>query len=807
MPGYEKHEIEKKWQEWWKKEEIFKFDLNAPGKIYSIDNPPSFTSGTLHMGHALNHSWIDFMARYKRMRGYNILLPIGFDCHGLPTELKVAKEYGISPDDRQNFRKKCEEWTSYCIDKMLEQYKSLGYSADWEEYYETRSDEYKRAVQYSLLKFYEMGKLIREEYPALWCPRCKTALAKAEVGHVEQQGTLWYINLGVENSKEELQIATTRPEFMPACVAVMVHPGDKRYTRYVGEKAVLPYPEGRKVPIIADENVDTEFGTGVVYNCTFGDEEDVLWQRKHGLPTIQIIDDGGNMTKEAGKYAGMSAKEAQKAIAEDLKAGGYVEKEEPYFHSILCHTERSSCRAPVEFIPKKQWFIKVKESLPKVVKAAREMRWYPEYMEQRLVDWSESLTWDWIISRQRIYGTPVPFWYCEKCDEVIPPGADDLPVDPAKDTPPIKKCPKCGGRVIGTTDTCDCWVDSSISPLMVAHWLKPGEEKFFEKVYPTALRPQGYEIIRTWAFYSVFRCLELTGKKPFEDVVVNGMVAGPDGRKMSKSYGNVISPDEAIKKHGADALRQWALKASLGDDYPFAWKDLVYAEKFQKKYWNASYFASLHLKNYKPSKSGKLRPADRWILSRLNSVVKECTEALDKYEFGRALTAIQTFFWGDFCDNYLEICKHRLYNTKGSAREAAQYTLLEILLKSTLMLAPFIPHITEEVYHLYFKDSFGEKSVHLLKWPDYQESMIDENAEKMGEQLKAVIGAVRKFKSENKLPLNAEISRVSIFGAEALKGAEKDILETVKAKEIKFTKKRKGKLETELKGITLDATR
>lgn len=792
MPRYDPLEIEKKWQDYWENEEIYKFDKNAPGEIYAIDNPPSFTSGTLHMGHALNHSWIDFIARYRRMRGYNVLFPLGFDCHGLPTELKVERVYGISKHERDKFREKCEEWTTEAIAKMIEQYRRLGYSADMKnQYYETRMPWYKALVQYSLIEMFKKGLVYRSDHPVLWCPNCETALAKAEVGYVEKEGKLYYLKFDVEGGKE-IRIATTRPELIFSCVAIMVNPKDERYKDLIGKKAQIPLAN-REVPILAEEDVDMEFGTGAVYLCTYGDEFDVKWQKKHSLPVYISIDPKGRMTDIAGEFAGMKAEEAREKVAEKLKELGVLYKEEKYIHNVLSHTERSTCMHPIELLPIPQFLIKVTPFLEDIKKAAREMKWFPDHMERRLEDWADAMDWDWIISRQRVYGTPIPFWVCKDCGEIIPASEDQLLegkfVDPARDQPPVDKCPKCGSQNIeGSKDVCDCWVDSSITPLVVAHWKR--DDELFERAYPNYLRPQGTDIIRTWAFYTIFRDLILTGKPPFKHVVVNGMVAGPDGKKMDKSHGNVVPPEEVIDKYGADALRQWALEASLGEDYPFDWKKITYANKFQTKLWNASYFMGKHLEDFDPSYKpdpSRLRPSDRWILARLNSVIAYSTEMLDKYEFGKALNAIRDFFWAEVCDNYLEMAKPRLYGEDEEEKATARWVLYQLLYKITLMLAPFIPHITEEIHDLYLKKFTNAKSVHLLKWPEVDEEFVDSGIEEEGKLVMAVASAVRGFKTQNQMSQKEELSKVIIYNAPQLKHWERDLKETLKIKELEFS--------------------
>ncbi|MCK4327323.1 MAG: valine--tRNA ligase [Candidatus Diapherotrites archaeon] len=798
MPKYNPLEVEKKWQDKWLADGTYKFDIDAPGEVYAIDNPPSFTSGTLHMGHVLNHAWIDFMARYKRMRGYNVLFPLGYDCHGLPTELKVAKEFGISPGDRKKFREACEDWTTKAITQMNEQYKRIGYSCDWDEYYETRMPKYKALVQKSLLDFHKMGRVYREKHPVLWCTKCRTALAKAEVGHVEEQGKLWHLKFPLADGSGDVTFGTTRPELSVACNSFFVHEDDERYKSLVGKKVKLPYVD-REVEVLSDRNVDREFGTGVLYVCTFGDEMDIKRTKEHKLTVYEAIDDTGRMTEVAGKYAGMKVREAQAAIVEDFKKDGYLVKIEELPHSMLCHTERTSCKNPIEFLPKHQFFIKVTDKLRDIVEAAESMQWFPGYMEGRLVDWTKSLDWDWIISRQRVYGTPIPFWHCEKCDKLYAPNEKDLPIDTAVDSPPQEKC-ECGGALKGTSDVCDCWVDSSVTPLAVSKWL--WDPKYFEKAYPNYLRPQGYEIIRTWAFYTMFRCLLLTGQKPFKHVVVNGMVAGPDGRKMAKSYGNVVAPEPVLDNQGADAIRQWALMASLGEDYPFSDKEIIHGLKFQKKFWNASYFASQFLEG-EPKKPSTLRPSDKWILHKLNTLIKESTEALDNYEFYKALGSIRSFFWHDFCDYYLEIAKDRLYNATGDDKLAAQYAVYKVLMNSTLMLAPFVPHITEEVHELYLKKFTNGGSVHLMAWPEADESLIDLSLDAVGEGLTEIISAVRKFKTENQLALNSELSKVTVYKPELSILAD-DVREAVKAREVAFAE---GTGPIEARGFTLEVAK
>ncbi len=772
---YDPTVIEPKWQERWEEAEQYRFDPDADGQVYILDTPPPFTSGSLHMGHVLNHTWIDIAARYKRMRGYNVLLPQGFDCHGLPTELAV--EEVISKRDVAKFRSACVDWTSRCIDKMKEQFRRLGYSADWSREYRTMSPEYITKVQYSLLKFNESGLVYRKRHPIHYCWNCRTALAKAELGYNDEKGTLTHIQLKVD--KGHLTIATTRPELMCACVAVMVHPNDGRYDKYVGKTARLPLYD-RNVPIIADEDVDPKFGTGAVYVCTYGDEQDITWQQKYSLPIIIAIDQNGLMKEVAGRYGGMGISECQKRIIADLTAMGVIKRQEAIEHRVLVHSERSSCQKPVELIPIPQWFIRIKDRADDVIKAAKEMNWYPQYMFQRLVDWGELLDWDWVISRQRVFGTPIPFWYCENCDNVIAPKFIDLPVNPVIDKAPVDACPSCGSKKIkGSIDVCDCWVDSSITPLIACDWLGDG----FDKLYPTSIRPQGYEIIRTWLFYTIYRCLVLTGKPPFKDVLVNGMVQGEDGRKMSKSMGNAIEPDETIAEFGVDPIRQWAAGGTLGEDYSFELKEVVHSRRFLTKTWNIVRFCLSHDLDTTPYKP-EPNVIDRWILSKLNRLIMEVTADLNGYEF-KTIKKMRNFVWNELADNYIEMIKYRLYGDDPDAKVAAQHTLRTVINTMLLMLAPFIPHFAEEA-HSHCSNSRG--SIHLCKWPEADETLIDHDVEAYGDLIRDVTGAIRRYKAENGMPLNAEMERVEIYADDGLKHGIDDIKGTACAKNVDIVK-------------------
>ncbi len=788
---YDPKEVEPRIQKLWEGQKIFAFDRNSRKPVFSIDTPPPFTSGVPHMGHALWWTWNDLIARYKRMKGFNVLLPQGWDCHGLPTELKVEKNYGIRKDDKEKFLKACKEWTKECIEKMKSRMILLGYSSDWSFEYTTDSEEYVSFVQKTLINLFEKGLLKREEHPMMWCTKCGTTLAKAEVGYVEKDGTLYYIKFPIKGEKKHITIATTRPELLPACVAVFIHPEDERYKNLIGKKIILPFFE-REIEITANDSVDMSFGTGIVYHCTFGDADDIKWVRKYNLPTIEIIGKNGRLNEKAGKFAGLKILEARIKIIEELGMLGLVEKEEKFKHNVLCHTERQNCLNPIEFIVAKQWAIETAKFSDDMLKLADKIDWKPEHMKLRLKNWIESLDWNWIISRQRVFGTPIPFYYCEKCGEVIP---GKPPVNPAIDKPPFQKCKKCGGKIVGETDTCDGWVDSSITPLVVSGYWK-GDKELFKKVYPTSLRQQGHDIIRTWTYYTLLRCYLETGKEPWKQILVNGMVLGPDGREMHKSLGNTIEPDEVLAKHGADTIRGGLiLLGAYGKDAPFSWKDMDYTYKFITKLWNIFKFTEIHLKE-KELKDYDYTIIDNWINSKLFRAVNSATSYLELYQFNMALTEIENFIWHEVADNYLEMIKYRLYDKDNKTRNAALQTLYKCLFYALKLLAPFMPFVTEEIYQKFIKKYEGEISIHKLSWPEMiagtVETRFNKENEEIGELAKQVISALRQYKSSRKLALNTELKKIIIDcdkeTQEKLKQVEPDIKGTMKVKEIEYGK-------------------
>jgi len=757
---YSPEKVESKWQNrWFEKdvyEAVYKFDkTDNDRQVFVIDTPPPFTSGHMHIGHAYWTIINDTVARYERMRGHNVLLPQGWDCQGLPTELKVQYQWKIPREKKDLFRQKCIEWTESMIHSMKNSMIKMGYRPDWEQFeYRTMDPSYWKNVQSTLLTFHDKGLIYRDEFPIHWCPNCGTALAQAELGYIDEPGKLFYIKFPREEGY--IEIATTRPELIPACQAVVVNPKDERHNDLIGKEAKIPI-FGRKIPIFSDSAVEPTFGTGMVMVCTFGDDQDVRWQQKHNLPINKVIDEKGKLIN-SGKYSGMKIEEGRTAIVSDLNDMGLVSKIEDVSHKILSHTERSDCLSPIEFLIKKQWFIKTKPFLVDIVQACKNMRWTPEFMFQRLVDWANSIEWDWLISRQRIYGTPIPFWYCEDCNEPIPARIDQLPVNPPKDTSPLKSCPRCdSSNIKPSEDVCDCWVDSSITPLVISGYFESAPH--YSRIYPADVRQQGHDIIRTWLFYTVFRCLILTDNHPFKQVLINGHILGPDGYKMSKSRGNVVDPNQRLNEFGADSLRQALLSITMGSDLPFNWDSVKYGKGFLQKYWSASRFVQQFINDYKPSDHNmeSLALIDIWILSKLSRVVKKVTEALDNYQFHVAIELIRNFFWHDFCDQYIEASKYRLYDsTSPEDRTSVINTLYTVIWNSTLMLSPICPHIVEEVHSKLFNNS-KLLSIHGAKWPNFKDIPSSRKMEEEGEVVTQAVSELRKEKSTSGIPLSSKI--------------------------------------------------
>jgi valyl-tRNA synthetase len=735
---YNFREVEERWVRGWDSS-VYYFDWESKKQQYIIDTPPPYPTGNFHIGNALNWCYIDFVARYKRMQGYNVMFPQGWDCHGLPTEVKVEEINHLTKNQipREEFRRLCEKLTDEAIERFHLSMGRLGLSIDWSNEYITMKPEYYVKTQTSFVRMYKDGQIYREDHPVNWCPRCQTAIAFAEVEYDSRTTTLNYVRFASDEGFVE--IATSRPELLAACVAVAVNPEDERYRKYIGKTLRVPIFD-YEVPVLADRVVDTKFGTGVVMICTFGDRQDVRWWMEHHLPLRQAIDREGKMTAVAGPYSGCSIAETKKRITDDMNSQGIIFKQEPLEQNVgLCWR----CKTPIEILSERQWFVRIDPD--EIKRTASEIEWIPPHMQVRLNNWADSVEWDWCISRQRIFATPIPVWYCRKCHEVLVAREEWLPLDPNSVRPPVS-C-SCGSDdFMPEQDVLDTWMDSSISALAVAGW--PNRE---DLRMPTQLRPQGHDIIRTWAFYTILRSKSLENIKPWDTILVNGMALGEDGHKMSKSLNNFIRPEEVFDTNGADALRQWAaMGGAPGNDIQFQWKEITAASRFQQKLWSIYRF-SLPLMAKTDEEPCQV---DRWLLGELDLLIARATKAMDAFQFDETMKAIRAFAWDVLADNYIELVKARLYGADGPEKRAAQNTLYTALETISRLLAPFTPFISEEIYH-----SLTGESVHVQSWPAPSGIAV----EPAGLAIKEIASALRRYKAEKGLALNSPLPGIMIY--------------------------------------------
>jgi len=763
---YNSKETEAKWRDFWTEHEIYKFNPDSNKLIYSIDTPPPYASADhLHVGHVMHYSQFEFMARYYRMKGYNVFFPIGFDDNGLPTEKYVEKKYNIEKGklnmSRQEFRELCLKETERIEEENIKPlFTNLGFSCDWNLFYRTINRHCQTVAQKSFLDLYEKGHCYRGNEPTLWCTHHQTALAQAEVEDLERETNLNYIYFELEGGGKVV-IATTRPELLCSCVGIFVHPEDERYRDLVGKNAIVPIFK-HKVPIMKDELVDKEFGSGIVMICTFGDTTDIEWWKKHKLPLRVSIKEDGTLNELAGKYGGMNAADARKQVILDLKESGVLFKQEKQKQVVgACWR----CDTPVEFVVTEQWFIKTLELKDKLIEQGRKINWYPAFYRIRYENWVENLAWDWCISRQRHYGIPIPVWYCKNCNKIFVAREEDMPLDPETEKCPAEKC-ECGSAdFIPEKDVFDTWMTSSMTPEIASQW--KSDDKIFNKIFPMSMRPQAHDIIRTWAFYTILKAYLHENTIPWKDVMMSGHGLDEQGKKMSKSKGNVVLPEAMIEKYNIDSIRYWAASVKLGDDLPFMEKDIKTGNIILTKLWNSARFVEMNLPCDIDFNSDinveNLRLIDKWILTGLSSVISGYHEHFREYQITKAKKIVVRFFKNEFCDNYLELIKYRFYGDNEQSRYAAQWTSYHVLLGILKLLSPFMPFITEEIYQAAFKkdDVSGVKSIHITRFPE--SAIEDLEAQDTGEFTINIIAALRKYKSDNGMSMNAEINKVCIY--------------------------------------------
>jgi valyl-tRNA synthetase len=753
--------LESKWQHHWTERGTYttEYETEPANTRFTIDTPPPTVSGDLHIGHLYQFTLQDFAARFHRMRDDAVFFPLGSDDNGIASERLTEQELGIRHQDftRQEFQKKCREVCTEYETDFAENVRSLGISIDWTNTYTTIEPRVQRVSQLSFIELYEQGREYRQEAPSIWCPDCETAISQMETETAERDSFDNDITFPFADRQGFVTISTTRPELLPACVAVFVHPGDEEYAFLAGERVTVPL-FGHSVPILEDERVDTGTGTGVVMCCTFGDRTDIEWYHAHDLPLRVAIDATGTMTEIAGPYAGMSTTEARERIVMDLDEQGYLTDSQPITHSVHVHDR---CEMDIEFRVTEQWYVSVLDRAEAYLEAGLELDWYPETMRTRYRNWIDGLEWDWCISRQRDSGIPFPVWYCANCGHAILADRDQLPVDPLTDEPPVDSCPQCGHDTLTPEeDVFDTWATSSLTPLINSGWdwdESEGELTFeHPERYPMTLRPQGHDIISTWLFHTIVKCHEHTGEIPFESVILNGMVLDENHEAMSSSRGNIIAPETVLDSYPVDAARYWAAGASIGDDFPFTEGDLEAGERLLRKLWNASKLVEqLTSDESLTEEPNELSEIDRWLLTRLDETVTSATDRMAEYEFSKARDELRSFFWHTVCDNYLEIAKQRDDTSTAYTLRRTHRTVLKLF-------APFLPHITEEIWQrCYGTIEARDESIHTSDWPEPRGYEADNTA---GETAMEIVSALRRYKTENGFSLNTPLDHVEVYG-------------------------------------------
>ena len=734
---YDPSVVEERLYTKWCEKKYFHAEVDKSKKPFSIVMPPPNITGQLHMGHALDNTIQDILIRWKRMSGYNTLWVPGIDHASISTEVKVvaqiAKE-GLKKEDlgREGFLKRCWQWKEQYGGIILNQLRKLGSSCDWDRVRFTMDEGCSEAVLETFMRLYNKGYIYKGEKLINWCPKCMTTISDAEVNHEDKDGHFWHIKYPIAGEEGRfVELATTRPETMLGDTAIAVHPDDERYKDLVGKNAILPIVN-KEIPIIADSYVDREFGTGVVKITPAHDPNDFEVGVRHNLPKINVMNDDGTMNEKAGKYAGLDRYEARKQIVEELKNEGLLVRVEDIKHSVGVH-ER--CGTVVEPLIKKQWFVKMDELAKPAIKCfeKNELRFIPDRFGKIYLHWLNNIH-DWCISRQLWWGHRIPAYYCNECGNVVV----------AKSMP--EKCPKCGcTHFTQDEDTLDTWFSSALWPFSTLGW--PEKTPELEQFYPTSTMVTGYDIIFFWVIRMVFSGMEQMGEVPFKDVYIHGLIRDEQGRKFSKSLGNGIDPLEVIDKYGADPLRLMLITGnSAGNDMRFFYERLENSRNFLNKLWNASRFILMNLDEEEISDSLiMLTPADKWIISKVNTLAKEVQENLENYDLGLAATKIQDFLWDEYCDWYIEMVKPRLYNKEDKTRKAALWTLKEVLINALKLLHPFMPFITEE---LFTSLQSKEETIMLSKWPEYREEWNFKAEENEIDTIKAAVRGIRNVRAE-----------------------------------------------------------
>ena len=798
---YNPKEIEPKLYEKWCEKKYFHAEVDRSKKPFTTVMPPPNITGKLHMGHAFDNTLQDILIRYKRMQGYNALWIPGTDHAAIATEVKVTnqlKDEGIDKREigREAFLDKVWEWKEEYAGTIEHQLEKLGVSCDWDRERFTMDEGCSNAVEEVFIRLYEKGYIYKGSRIVNWCPVCQTALSDAEVNHEEQAGHFWHIKYPIVGTDRFLEIATTRPETMLGDTAIAVHPDDERYQDLIGKHVMLPLVN-KEIPIVADTYVDKEFGTGAVKITPAHDPNDFEVGKRHNLPEINILNDDATINENGGKYAGMARYEARKAIVADLEAQGCLVKVVEHSHNVGTH-ER--CHQTVEPMIKQQWYVKMQDMAKHCVKAVEsgEIRLIPESMNKSYMNWLNGIR-DWCISRQIWWGHRIPAYYCDACGEIVV----------AKETPDT--CPKCGCKhFTQDEDTLDTWFSSALWPFSTLGW--PQKTEDLDYFYPTDVLVTGYDIIFFWVIRMIFSGYEYTGKAPFHTVFFHGLIRDSQGRKMSKSLGNGIDPLEVIDKYGADALRLTIVTGNApGNDMRFYEERVENSRNFANKVWNASRFIMMNMEGKTITEPAReeLEAADRWILSRVNTLIKDVTENMDKFELGIAVSKVYDFIWDEFCDWYIELVKYRMYHADENpvSANSALWTLKKVLGDALKLLHPYMPFVTEEIYSALMPE---EESLMMSKWPVYEEKQSDAQAEVLLDHAKEIIRGIRNARAEMNVP-NSRKAKVYIVCRdetllEGLDSLKDSVASLVSASEWTVTRDKAGIAEDAVSVVVPDAT-
>ena len=740
---------------------------NSRGKPYTIDTPPPTVSGALHIGHIFSYTQADIIARHKRMNGYAVLYPFGFDDNGLPTERFVEKKEDVRAHEmtRSEFIALCIRESKKAAEGFKQVWQKMGLSIDWTKTYSTISDRTRHISQLSFIELYKKGFVYRQHEPALYCTVCRTSVAQAELDD-KQEETVFNNILFTDYQGNPITIATTRPELIPSCVAIVFNPHDTRYQYLEGTHVSVPL-FNLQVPVYSDELVSIEKGSGLVMVCTFGDKNDIAWYKKFNLPYRQSIGNDGKCTKLAGFLEGMKVEQARQAIIEKLREHNLLTSQETISHAVSIH-ER--CKKEIEFIILSQWFVKIIPYKKELLALADHVNWYPSFMKTRYIDWVTNLSWDWCISRQRFYGIPFPAWHCKDCNYIIIATPDQLPIDP-QESHYNQSCPQCSSsHIVADTDVMDTWNTSSLTPYLCADLANHNQTFSFDdaqikQFLPMSMRPQAHDIIRTWAFDTLLKVWMHNNEVPWKDIVISGHVLSGQKTKLSKKEGTNLVPEKLLAQYPADAIRYWTASGRLGQDTMFTPDQLKIGTRLITKLWNAFIFTQPHITQLEnpAQKPNEIEMIDKWVLHQISLAQETYQKYMEQHEFSLALAVMEQFFWNDFCDNYLELIKNRLFNPElytSNQVYSTQWTLYHVGLRVLQLFAPYLPHITETIYQELYIVHEKTASLHqtqfateLFRFPSGSHNI---------ELVIKVVILVRKLKTERQLSLKTPLHIITI---------------------------------------------